>query len=236
MTTLSAQLEIALRDAIALDAPLDARMAVIRDAVRRLSVPFAETVDRLVDRLSAAEAGELAPQPGEPMPPFLLPDPAGHLVALADLLKAGPTIVAFHRGHWCPYCRLHATALGEMRREAAELGAQIVAIAPDRRTFNARLSAEGGGDIPILSDIDNAYALSLNLAIWVGDEMREMMDAAGYRLPEYQGNDAWLLPIPATFLIDRNGIIAARHIDPDYRRRMDVDQLLNAVRRVRQPA
>jgi peroxiredoxin len=170
------------------------------------------------------------------MPPFLLPDSAGRLVSLGQLLAAGPTVVAFHRGYWCPYCRLHATALGEVRREVAALGAQIVAIAPDRGEFNARLSAEGGADIPILSDIDNAYALSINLAIWVGDEMATMMDAGGFRLPDSQGNDAWMLPIPATFVVDRDGLVVARHIDPDYRRRMDVDALLVAVRRLRQAA
>lgn len=236
MATLAEQLEQALQEAIALDGSIDERLGVIRDAVRRLSVPFAETVDRLVDRLNASEAGQKAPQPGEPMPAFLLPDQAGRLVSLGSLLARGPTVVAFHRGHWCPYCRLHAVALGEIRRDVEALGASMVAIAPDRRMFNARLSAVGGADVPVLSDLDNAYALSLNLAIWVGEEMREMMDAGGYRLPEYQDNDAWMLPIPATFVLDRSGVVLARHIDPDYRHRMDVDQLLTAVRRAVQAA
>jgi peroxiredoxin len=234
--TLAEQLDAALGEAIALDAPLDLRMKVIRDAVRRYSPVFAEAVDRLVDRLQAAEAGANAPKPGERLPSFMLPDSGGQLVSLETLLADGPLVVAFHRGYWCPYCRLHAAALGEVHRQVEGLGTRIVAIAPDRRRFNTQLSAQGGSAVAVLSDIDNAYALSINLAIWVGEEMQALMDAGGFRLPQTQGNDAWMLPIPATFVLDAKGVIVTRDIDPDYRRRMDVDLLLDAVRRLRQAA
>jgi peroxiredoxin len=131
---------------------------------------------------------------------------------------------------------LHAIALGEVRRQVELAGARIVAIAPDRRKYNALLQAEAGGDVSILSDIDNGYALSLNLAIWVGDEMEGLMRSVGYGLDEFQGGNSWMLPIPATFIIDTDGRVAARHIDPDYRRRMDVELLLEAVRALRQAA
>lgn len=238
MTTLSVAeaLDARIRDAIAMDAPLDERLGVVRDAVRALNPEFADAVERLVSRLKAAEAGAQAPSTGEAMPPFLMPDSAGKLVSLAGLLQDGPVVVAFHRGHWCPYCRLHAIALGEVRQRIEAEGAQIVAIAPDRRQFSAMLKAQAGDAIPILTDVDNGYALSINLAIWIGQEMQELMASSGYALDLYQGNGAWMLPIPATFVVSTQGIIVARHIDPDYRRRMDVDDLLDAVRKLRQAA
>ncbi len=229
-------LDARIRDAIAMDAPLDERLGIVRDAVRTLNPEFAKAAERLVSRLQSAEAGAHAPAPGEAMPPFLLPDSAGRLVSLASLLRDGPVVVAFHRGHWCPYCRLHAIALGEVRERIEAEGAQIVSIAPDRRQFSAQLKAEAGDAIPILCDIDNGYALSLNLAIWIGQEMQELMAFSGYALDLYQGNSAWMLPIPATFVVSQQGFVAARHIDPDYRRRMDIDQLLDAVRTLRQAA
>ena len=234
--TLYESLESALREAIALDAPLDDRLEVVRSSVRALSPRFAEAADRMVERLRASGAGARAPMPGSEMPPFVLPDTAGKLVSLADLLRDGPTVVAFHRGHWCPYCRMHAVALGEVRQELRSAGVGIVAIAPDRRQYNDRLQAEAGGGVPILADIDNGYALSLNLAIWVGAEMQAMMGGEGVALDVYQGNAGWMLPIPATFVVARSGEIVARHIDPDYRRRMDVDLLLKAARDLRQAA
>jgi peroxiredoxin len=78
--------------------------------------------------------------------------------------------------------------------------------------------------------MDNGYAMSLNLAIWVGEEMKEMIAAAGWNLPEYQGNESWMLPIPATFVVGSDGRIAARFVDPDYRRRMAVEDMLDALK------
>jgi hypothetical protein len=83
---------------------------------------------------------------------------------------------------------------------------------------------------PILTDIDNGYALSLNLAIWIGAEMQRMM-AGRQDLPSFQGNDSWTLPIPATFVVGTNSIIKARFVDPDYRKRMAIEELLAAMRR-----
>lgn len=234
--SLAESLEAAVQRSIALDAPLDERLGVIRDALSALNPDFSAAADRMVNRLLAAKAGERAPAPGEPMPPFVLPDHDGRLVSLSGLLREGPLVVAFHRGHWCPYCRLHAIALGEVRQQVEAEGARIVAIAPERRQFNSMLKEEAGDAIPILTDLDNGYALSMNLAIWVGQEMQDVMASGGYALDLYQGNDSWMLPIPATFVVSQQGVVLARHIDPDYRRRMDVDELLAAIRATRQAA
>ncbi|HZZ90880.1 MAG TPA: peroxiredoxin-like family protein [Caulobacteraceae bacterium] len=226
-----AALEVALQQAREMNAPLNARMQVIADAVRTLSGEFAEAVDVFVARLQAAGAGAGAPQIGEPMPPFLLPDETGRLVSLKSLLGRGPIVIAFHRGHWCPYCRLNAFALVEAQPRLG--GAQVVAITPELQKHTLDLKAEAGADFPILSDMDNGYALSANLAIWVDDAMAGMIDAAGWNIPSYNGAESWILPIPATFVLDSDGIITARDIDPDYRRRMDLDALVEAVGRTR---
>jgi peroxiredoxin len=83
---------------------------------------------------------------------------------------------------------------------------------------------------PILTDMDNGYAMSLNLAIWVGPEMEKYMTSIGRVLPNYQGNDSWMLPIPATFVVGKDGRIKARFVDPDYRKRMTVEELLEALK------
>ena len=82
---------------------------------------------------------------------------------------------------------------------------------------------------PILTDIDNGYALSLNLTIWVGAEMQKMME--GHRdLPTLQGNSSWMLPIPATFVVGRDRRIKARFLDPDYRKPVAIADMLAALR------
>ena len=101
---------------------------------------------------------------------------------------------------------------------------------PERQQYAATFKSEGEVQYPILTDIDNGYALSLNLAIWVGEEMQQILESAGRHVPDYQGNDAWVMPIPATFVIAQDGLVKARFIDPDYRNRMTIEDLLAAIK------
>ena len=221
----------AFEQARSLDAPLGERLSVYARSLRDLNAPMAEAVDRLVKRLRSGETAAGAPKDGEPMPRFLLPDHSGRLVALEDVVAKGPVAVTFARGHWCPYCRIAVSALAEIAADAEALGGQIIVVVPDRQSFAAKLRQETAAPFPILTDIDNGYALSLGLVFWVGEEMQRLMLARGADPGESQGNDSWLLPVPATFIVGRDGIIKARHVDPDYRTRMEIDVVLEALRR-----
>lgn len=213
-----------------MDAPLADRLQAFAETVRSLNAGFADVVDRMVERLRSAGAGEAAPAPGDLMPWFLLPDQDGALVSLGDLLKRGPVVVSFHRGHWCPYCRINADALARIEPEVAAASGQIVAITPELEEFTRELQTDARAGFPVLTDIDNGYALSLNLAIWINDEKRRVMTEAGWVISPYQGNQGWMLPIPATFVVGSDGRVKARFVDPDYRKRMDVDDILAALR------
>ena len=224
-----ATLNEAYEHARALDAPLAERLEAYASSMRQINKPMAEAVDGLIARLQSGHTGINAPGKGEPMPPFLLPDHAGRLVALDALVAKGPVAITFARGHWCPYCRIAVSALADIATEATEAGAQIVAIVPDRQEFAAKLRAEANAPFPVLTDIDNAYALSLGLVFWVGDEIRQHMLARGADPSQSQGNDSWFVPVPATFIVGRDGNVLERHVDPDYRRRMGVDAVLAAL-------
>lgn len=228
-----AALEAAVQTARGMEAPLNDRLRFIADAVRDLSSDFAENVDRMVLRLQQSGAGETAPAPGDIMPRFILPDQDGRLVDLNDILAKGPAVISFNRGHWCPYCRINAQALTEIYEKARAQGASIIAITPERRRFAAALQADANAPFQILTDMDNGYALSLNLVIWVSEDMQQLIAGAGWNLPAFQGNQSWMLPIPATFVVGSDGVIVARDVDPDYRRRMDVDDVLAAIRTAR---
>jgi peroxiredoxin len=212
-----------------MDASLDEQLRTFADAARQRRPDFAAAVDRLVERLARYGAGDAAPQAGEPIPPFVLPDDTGHMVELDGLLTQGPVAVTFHRGHWCPYCRININALAQAHKDIAAEGGQIVAIMPDLQKFVAEFRSQSNVPFPILTDMDNGYALSLNLTIWVGAEMQKMMEGR-QDLPTFQGNSSWMLPIPATFVVGRDGYIKARFIDPDYRKRMAIADLLAALR------
>lgn len=230
MTEVRGDLSEAFERARMLDGSMNERLRAFESAVRRQRPTSVAVVDRLVARLRQHKAGEAAPKVGEPMPPFMLPDDTGRMVTLADLIARGAAAIVFHRGHWCPYCRISINALAHALPRVEALGARMAAIVPDRQQFAGEMKVDSGAMFPILSDMDNGYAMSLNLAIWVGAEMEEYMRSIGRTLPVYHGNDAWVLPIPATFVVGRDGKVKARHIDPDFRRRMDVDKLVEALK------
>jgi peroxiredoxin len=213
-----------------MDASLNERLHAFSEGARKMNAAFAEAVDRLILRLKQSGAGEAAPHRGDLMPPFMLPDDQGHLVSLERLLMKGPVAVTFHRGHWCPYCRISIKALAQAQHAIAADGGQIVAIMPDRQQYAEEFKAEAQVQYPVLTDMDNGYAMSLNLVFWVGAELERMLAASGRKLGDYQGNESWMLPIPATFVVGRDGIITERFVDPDYRKRMAIDDLLQALR------
>jgi peroxiredoxin len=213
-----------------MDAALEVRLSAYSDAVRIHIPDYADAVDRLVARLFETGAGESSPRPGQAMPPFRLPDDAGRIVRLDQLLEKGPLAITFHRGHWCPWCRISAVALAEARDEIRSIGGDITAIMPERQKFAAEFKTQAGSPFPVLTDIDNGYALSVNLAIWIGPHLEELLQSYGFSLPDYQGNDAWLLPIPATFVVGQDGFEKARFVDPDFRHRVSIDMLIDALR------
>jgi peroxiredoxin len=212
-----------------MEAPLSERLDTFADEVRNLAPQFADIVDRMVFRLKSAGAGSAAPDIGDEMPPFVLPDENGHFVSLSDLLETSTVVVAFHRGHWCPYCRITADALAKVGPLVKKAGGQLVVITPELQKYNRQLKQEVGADFPILTDLDCGYSLELQLAIKINDEKRGAMTSAGWDIAPFQDNDNWILPIPATFVVDGDGLVKARFVDPDYRKRMDIDDLLAAL-------
>lgn len=212
-----------------LEAPLNKRLDGYTSASREIFPDYANAVDRLVQRLNESGGIGRAPRIGDDMPDFLLPDENGRLVSLSDLTARGPTAVMFHRGHWCPYCRMNIGAVVRARHLIASKGGQVVVIMPENQHYAKIFKLESGAPYPVLTDVDNAYALSLGLAIWLGPDIPSILTQVGRVLPAYHGNDAWMLPIPATFVVGEDQIVKARFVDPDFRRRMDIDDLITAL-------
>jgi peroxiredoxin len=222
MTSLSSADAERLRQAFLrcsdMEGTLGEQLQAYAAAGREIFPAYSTAVDRLVARLKENGGGENAPRPGEVMPPFLLPDEKGRLVSLKSLLATGPVAVMFFRGHWCPYCRLNVRAVSQAIDRIKTVGGQVVAIMPEVQAFAEQFKAEAGVPFPVLSDLDNGYALSLNLAIWLGAEIKKLLS--------YQD----MASFPATFVVGRDGKIKARFVDPDFRKRMEIDDLIAALK------
>jgi peroxiredoxin len=228
--TLDQELEACTQRCKTMNAPLEERLGVMADDVRRLAPAFAEVVDRMVARLKQGGAGAAAPAVGEAMPEFVLPDDNGRLTSLEALLSSGKAVIAFHRGHWCPYCQINLETLAKIEPEVRAAGGRLAVITPETQKFTKQFKAETGAAFPVLTDIDCGYTLELNLAILINEEKRTAMTQSGWNISPYNANDKWILPIPATFVVGKDGIITGRFVDPDYRRRMGIEDLLAALK------
>jgi peroxiredoxin len=232
MTSLSSadaeRLKLAFQHCRDMEGTLNEQLGAYAAAGREIFPAYSEAVDRLIARLNQNGGGENAPRPGDPMPPFILPDETGRLVSLESLLSKGPVAVMFHRGHWCPYCGLNVRAVVQAQDRIKALGGQTVAIMPETQEFTEKFKSDSNAPFPVLTDLDNGYALSLNLAIWLGTDIQQLLSHLD--LPNFHGNAGWVLPIPATFVVGRDGLVKARFVDPDFRKRMEIDDLIAAVR------
>ena len=214
-----------------MEAPLGERLEAFSAAVREHALPFAEAYDALVARIKSGEAGASAPMVGEAILPFALPDGSGLMHRLEDMVEKGPVVLSFNRGHWCEYCLIELAALKGALGEIAASGAQVVSIMPEGVEFISKIAADNS--FVVLRDENNGYALALNLVIWLGDRVRELYLMHEMRVDQYQGNEGWFVPIPATFVIGTDGVVAARFVDPDFRQRMEIDDILAALSSLR---
>jgi peroxiredoxin len=218
--------------AAGLNQPLQQRLNMYAALFREINPELDAAYERLATRLTESGAGAGAPVAGDELPEFLLPDDEGRLVRLDDCVAPGPVVVSLNRGHWCSYCKLELRNLAALVPRIATYGATIISITPERQHYARKLKAENSLPFQILADVDNAYAMSLGLMIWIGEDVRDRFLKAGVDLAEFQGNDGWFVPIPATFVVGPGRIIAACFVDPDFRHRMASDAIIEALERL----
>jgi peroxiredoxin len=124
---------------------------------------------------------------------------------------------------------MSADALAKIDPQVRAAGARLVLITPEVQQFTRKFKADVNASFPILTDLDSGYALELSLAIKIDDEKRVAMTQSGWDIALFQDNQSWTLPIPATFVVGSDGLVKARFVDPDYRKRMETEDLLTAL-------
>ena len=183
-----------------------------------------------IEELRSNFALEAAVGIGTQAPEFRLPDVKGDLVSLTNLLRDGPVVVTFYRRGWCPYCNIQLRAYQAVLPQMADLGARLVAISP--QLPEQSLSTEQADELTfyVLSDVGNQAARRFGLVYTLPEELRAALRSNNKALPGINGDESWGLPVPATYVIARDGRIALAYIEVDYRKRFEPEALLNALR------
>jgi len=169
---------------------------------------------------------------GQRAPHAVLRTAEGESVDLAQQYRRQPTMLIFYRGGWCPYCNVQLGHLAEAEQAIAEMGIAVFAISPDRPAKLRENTIETDHTYRRLSDSDMILAQAFGVAFRVADETVEQYHEYGIDLEEASGQSHHLLPVPAVYLIDRDGMIRFAHWDADYRERLSPEALLDAARRM----
>jgi peroxiredoxin len=183
---------------------------------------------RAIDELIASGVAGRVRRSGS-APTFELKDAHGATVRLADLVAKGPVILSFYRGVWCPYCNLDLQELQANADEIKASGATLVAITPQTAANSRKSIGEHKLGFPVLSDPGNEVADRYGLRYRLPDYLIDLYKQLGVDLPSFNGDTSWTLPVPARFVIDRQGQIRYAEADPDYTQRPEPEDLLQVL-------
>jgi len=162
----------------------------------------------------------------EKAPLFAAQDQNDETFDLAKELENNKVVLVFYRGQWCPYCNRHMSALQDSLHLINAKGAKVVAITPEKGEEISKTVDKSGANFSIIYDeghkIMDAYDVTFNMS----KSKHVAYLAYGININEASGNDDRALPVPATYIISREGIVTHRHFDKNYKTRMTVQEIL----------
>ena len=188
-----------------------------------------EGFGRIIVDQAAVDYAARAPKVGERAPDFTLRDQLGRQVSLASELEHGPVVLIFYRGEWCPYCNMMLRTYGLRAGDFSERGARLVAVSPQTPDNSLTMAEKHNLEFPVLSDEGGEVIGTYGLKYEVEGFSRELQAATGSDVGRFNGEGGWILPAPAVFVIDRNGIVRFAGVNGDYTQRVEPDESLAAL-------
>lgn len=171
-------------------------------------------------------------QVGEKAPDFSLSNATDKTIKLSGLLKKGKVVLTFYRGTWCPYCNLQLAHYQNSLAEIHALGAELVAISPQTPDESLNVKEKNELDFEVLSDNGNIVARKYTTVFKNADSPINTMTELGFDFDAHYSDDSRELPIPAVFIIEKNATISfAKSLGGDYRNRVEVSEIINALKK-----
>lgn len=190
-----------------------------------------ETLVKGVDDLKAKKIEKNALEIGDKMPSFILPNVSGNEISSDKLLEKGPIVISFYRGGWCPYCNLELRALQDLLPDFDKYNATLVAISPEKPDNSLSTQEKNNLTFPVLSDSNNEVASGMGLVFDVPKEVVNISKSEfNLDLTKFNEKDNPELPIPASYVVDTNGIIQFAFVNPDYTKRAEPSDILNTIK------
>jgi len=179
---------------------------------------------------NAESVKNLEPKTGIPVgwiaPAAELKDKDGKTVKLADLYAKGPTVIAFYRGGWCPFCVRQLSDWREYESEFEQAGINLVFITPEAVDNVASSIEKTETPYTVLSDTDQHASSLFNVIFRLDGSTVSRYKGYGIDLEAWNANAEWSLPVPGVFVIDTDGVVRWSYVNENYQERADVEEVL----------
>ncbi|MGC2369316.1 MAG: peroxiredoxin-like family protein [Candidatus Sulfotelmatobacter sp.] len=163
---------------------------------------------------------------GAEIPEFQLQDHNGSHVTSTDLFSKARLVLCFIRGRWCPFCVAQMEAMNLILSKIDQAGATLAAISPQTVQQSFFMRDQHKLRFPLLSDPGNKVAKQFGLTYRVPDEQKAIYQRAFVNLPFVNGDDSWQLPIPTTYIIDRDSTMLYASANEDYTERPEPEEIV----------
>ncbi len=184
---------------------------------------------RVVAELKARHLDGNVLRVGAPAPAFELKDQDGNAVPSPELLANGRMVLCFFRGRWCPFCVGQLEAMNLILPQIEQAGASMIAISPQTVQQSYFMRDQHKLCFPLLSDAGNQVARQFGLVYRVPDYQQAIYRKVFINLPFTNGDESWELPVPATFILERDGTVLYASASEDYTERPEPSAILDAL-------
>lgn len=165
---------------------------------------------------------------GEKAPDFAVYDQAGKQVTMKSLLEKGPVVLFFYRGNWCPMCRQQLKSYQDSLKVLTDQGFTLVAVTPESIENVEQTIKLHKITFPVLYDCQEQVMASYDVMFRVTKGFQDrIMNNFKVNIASHNGHDVANLPVPAAYIINKNGIITARYFNPDFHQRPSVKWMIS---------
>jgi len=185
---------------------------------------------RAVAEIKEQRIAERSLPVGSQAPAFELKDHNGKLVSSNELLSKGRLVICFIRGRWCPFCVGQMEAMNLILPQIQQAGASLVAISPQTVQQSFFMADQHKLRFPLLSDAGNQVARQFGIVYRVPDDQQAVYRRAFVNLPFTNGDESWELPIPATFILERDATVLSAWASADYTERPEPAEIVERLR------
>jgi peroxiredoxin len=199
-------------------------------AAKQLPTDVIAVFDQSIREFLARGIPSDAIKTGDRLDSFSLDDASGAPVSLDQILQAGPAVIVFYRGGWCPYCNVALrTYQSELLPQLRQFGARLVAISPQSPDESLSTVEKAALEFTVLSDPGSRVAQRIGIAFQQSDEVLAAQRKLGLDLANVNAEGSTLLPRPTVLIVDKDRVVRFVDVQPDYTARTEVADIIAAL-------